>query len=387
MIQGFLAVGMSVVLTMFLVGDLTLSWKNKTKRLLNHDYQLVQNIKGANVALDREKTYLVLSDFHRGNCDEVDYYQDNAKYLYDFLKPYQEGGKTTLILDGDIEDAWGYGSSLCSDFNPRVSIDELIEPTKCHSVSLLEREFKRNNNYYRIYGNHDDIWKKKANVDRSSFLTENSIAVYPGIILFEKETDMKIFVTHGCQGQPVHDAGDCSPLIGKQAEYTWFYFRHIFLKKGIRLKERVLEKARNKFNRQEKYLLDWIKENNVYLVAGHTHLPWGGAKPRVKFLEAELDGIARDKGKLSLLAGKTDSDNKGIEEDFIRKELQELKQQYQINAEYDDKYFNAGCCFAKNCIPYVRISFNEEIKKWQLKLEFVDLPKKKAGETISDLNN
>ena len=126
------------------------------------------------VELDKARKIIVLSDFHRGDGGRADFFKTNKDMLCKILKKKYEDG-FTLVLAGDIEEAWAWGFSLEHGHisHSAKSMNELLDAyTRKSSDEELdvfdwEKMFHKENRYYRIYGNHDDYWKKRLNVDQT----------------------------------------------------------------------------------------------------------------------------------------------------------------------------------------------------------------------------
>jgi predicted phosphodiesterase len=371
------------------------SWRERTFRRMNED--LSEDVSGdyhprLKLILNEETKYYIFSDFHRGNGGDIDYFNPNWNLVNYILSGiYQEGRagkKTALIMLGDIEECWAYGFSLARGNWHKYSMGELnrllhggktIDP---NNIFYWEQKFHADDNYHRIFGNHDDYWKYIPNVE-GSLLDVVGIEVYPGIVfrLIEEGED-KIFVTHGCQGQSLHDVGNSIPPLAKEAERVWYYLKRILLKPGARLRKVDLEEARDKFNKQEQYLVEWAEEKDLYLITGHSHQPYINRKKNLCLHNREINNIVDRhipaiEGKIRMLR-EEDVDikdlvqgefsqeqkidilgihleNKKLEAKFLMEESETFKAQARIEGDRRSLYFDDGCGFAANIISAIEL--------------------------------
>jgi hypothetical protein len=130
------------------------------------------------------------------------------------------------------------------------------------------KKFITEKRYYRIFGNHDDYFRGHALSDG----TDSLAPVYPAVIFEDKEAQIRIFATHGCQGQGLHDAGDQVAAWGVFARYNWLLEILPNDEKGRF--SRQAKKIRADFDRHEQFLYDWANAQHYdFLIAGHTHRP------------------------------------------------------------------------------------------------------------------
>lgn len=256
LIIGSLALS-SVSCCLFLRPTIPISSKKRTAELLSIHTSICPRIP-----FDMNKDKIVFfSDLHRG-MGSKDIFKYNKKLFVKILKHYNRLGYT-LVYVGDIEEGWGFQS----DNTPLILED--------HSEELdVEMEFLKDNRYYRVYGNHDDFYRGHY------FKFKNhSARVYPAIIFEDKEKDFTILITHGCQGQGLHDAGDELASFGVYVKYNWL--AEILLKnvKSEKKLVQIMEERKKKYKSHEKKIVDWVKNDGHgnkrfdILIAGHTHIP------------------------------------------------------------------------------------------------------------------
>lgn len=408
------------------------SWRERTFKRMNEDISDQQSsdryLPTLPVILDKGKKYYIFSDFHRGNGGEVDYFNHNRKMISTILRDIfydnQNKKETSLILAGDIEECWAYGFSLTHGnlFNqPMRDLDKLIETRRNEdedNIFYWEKKFNEEGRYYRIFGNHDDYWKNINNV-ANSLLCRNNIKVYPGIVFrLADNKENKIFITHGCQGQKFHDVGDSIAPLVKRGELYWYYLKRKFKKPGERLRYSELEEAREKLNKQEKHLVDWAEEKNLYLITGHSHQPYINREKKTCIHEREIDNIENRQiptieAKLKMLKVEEHVEipeisqqrlsleekikvleihlnNKRIELGFLKEDLSILKRKISIEGDRKSLYFDDGCCFAANIISAIELVHKDdgiEGEGWYIYLVCWDIIDEKKALLETDTYN
>ncbi|MDQ1351740.1 MAG: hypothetical protein QG657_2045 [Acidobacteriota bacterium] len=217
------------------------------------------------IPFDRDTAKIILfSDLHRG-MGPKDVFKNNKELFRQILSYYYDNG-FTLVLIGDAEEGWGF---------QRDNIPLILD---AHAAEFaFEKKFQAANRYYRIYGNHDDFFRGQL----INFGDQSLQKVYPAIIFSDQTNRFNIFITHGCQGQGLHDAGDELASWGVYAKYNWWL--EIFPKK-LKSEEDLYKQTgliRKDLERHEEMVYQWAlnqkdasgkKKYNI-LVAGHTHIP------------------------------------------------------------------------------------------------------------------
>jgi UDP-2,3-diacylglucosamine pyrophosphatase LpxH len=299
---------------------------------------------------------IMFSDLHRG-MGEKDVFKNNKDLFRQILSYYYDKG-FTLVLIGDLEEGWGF---------QRDNIPLILD---VHAAEFdIEKKFQVENRYYRVYGNHDDFFRGQLINFGEQFLKR----VYPAIIFSDKVNNFNIFITHGCQGQGLHDAGDKLASWGVYVKYNWWL--EIFPKKLKSEKELVekMEAIEKDLERHEKMVYQWTlnqkneagkKKYNI-LVAGHTHIPVFNSYP----VEDLYDVIAQDiesgeyvffndifekEQAAGTLEGLKTADRFKLPGYLTKKMLQKLKAKKDMVKQAnmlerasprDPFYFNTGCGF------------------------------------------
>lgn len=392
------------------------SWKTRTFRRLEQD----TGPPLKTITLDKTKDYYFFSDFHRGDGGNLDYFNPNRKLLSSILEELytgDEGKEAVIFLVGDIEELWAYGFSLRYGDSDSFELNDLLNPQTDQNQGIFswEMKFNQDGRYFRIYGNHDDYWAKEENL-RQSLLGEDDVKVYPAIALkLADDRDYEILVTHGCQGHPLSDINQrISPIVKELELHTWYYLKRIFLKAGERLRPKKLEKTRNKFEKQEKYLVEWADQQQLYMIVGHSHEPYINSQTFDCILEREINNIKdtklpRQRQKIKTvreslfrLRGRDDEqsreayetaqkqmereqihlENLETESTFLQNELARRKREKAVRGLEEgpqDFYFNTGCCFAWNILTAIKLEYQDE--DWHAQLVSWEI---KEGEKLLD---
>jgi len=206
---------------------------------------------------------IMFSDLHRG-MGEKDVFKNNKELFSKILDYYNNNGYT-LVLIGDCEEGWGF---------QRDNIPLIL---KAHAAEFeIEKNFLADNRYHRVYGNHDDFFRGQL----INFEELGLKKVYPAIFFHDQEKKFKIFITHGSQGQGLHDAGDELAACAVYFKYYWLLdISSNKFKSKMALKEKVKATIKS-MERHEKMVYEWALKDNPtkkkicnILVTGHTHIP------------------------------------------------------------------------------------------------------------------
>jgi UDP-2,3-diacylglucosamine pyrophosphatase LpxH len=235
----------------------------RTNRRMNKDIS-----KAGTFPFDGKRDkFVVFSDLHRGaRYEEVDRFRSNVKIYYDALQYYYRNGYK-LILLGDVEEGWGSGNRMDRIFE---SYNEIME---------LERKFIDEGRYFRVYGNHDDFWRKSKRVDKyfnSETASGNKVRVYPALVF--EDNGNHILLVHGCQGHNLRDVGDA---LARFIVYTKFDALKIKSKKSAL-------KRREKMRKQEERILKWADKKKYMVIMGHTHTIYFKSLPKEYFEERAI---------------------------------------------------------------------------------------------------
>lgn len=213
------------------------------------------------ISFDDSSRIVLISDCHRGDNSWTDDFADNQNLLYTALKHYNDN-KFTYIELGDGDELW----------KNRDFID--IRQTYSNIFKML-RYFYLEKRFYAIWGNHDKVKSDPEYVETYLYkyydvrekeykpLFED-IKLHEGLVLKHLETDDRILVTHGHQGDLIND--QFWKLGRFLVRYLWKNLEFLGVKNPT-------SPAKNytKADRLENKLINWSKEKKTMLIAGHTH--------------------------------------------------------------------------------------------------------------------
>ncbi len=299
---------------------------------------------------------VIFSDHHRGTGDGADDFRDCARAYSAALGYYREAGYT-LVLLGDAEDLW--------ECRPGPVVQEY------RNTLLLESEFlkpQQEPRYYRVYGNHDDLWRDSAAINT---YFQSQMPDYPEITVTESlrltltgpgGKVYRFFLVHGHQG--TLDSDKFGKLSRFFVRYAWRPFQRIF-------KIKSTTPARDEHMRSEHdvalytWALNKWKNNDpekTVLIAGHTHQPVFSSKTFVAKLKEELLKLQKEYETTGPLDGEKAELEKRIAEK--RAELEFSRAEHGDSKDNDGYpcYFNTGCCsFSDGDVTGIEI-VNGEIK-------------------------
>ncbi len=215
------------------------------------------------ICFDQSSKIVFMSDCHRGSGTHGDNYLNNSPLTYAALSYYYQG-KFSYIELGDGDELW------------ENSKPDTIILAHSNVFELLSR-FYRAGRYLMLYGNHD---KRKENNQFFRRYYEKQYYesidckcdMFPemtpkeAVILKDYETGNKILLVHGHQGDFLND---------DIWRFTRFLVRHFWKRLeliGV-LDPTSAAKNYQKKKKTERKLSDWADNNNVILIAGHTHRP------------------------------------------------------------------------------------------------------------------
>lgn len=230
----------------------------RTKRRLDGLYREADRI-----CFNDSAKIVLMSDCHRGVGNHGDNFLNNQHLVFAALS-YYNNRRFTYIELGDGDELWE---------NRKY---ELI--IQAHSdIYWLLSQFYCDKRFLMLYGNHD---RKKENprfVQKhcEEYYCESSDChcdLFPGmetkeaVILENRENGYRIFLVHGHQGDLMNDT--LWTITAFLVRYVW---RRLELW-GIQDPTSAAKNYKRK-KKTEKRLSRWADENEVLLVAGHTHRP------------------------------------------------------------------------------------------------------------------
>jgi UDP-2,3-diacylglucosamine pyrophosphatase LpxH len=182
---------------------------------------------------------------------------------YSALKYYYDEGYTYFEL-GDGDELWK---------NKKFSEISSIYTDIFH----LLHTFYTENRLYMLYGNHDivkrypDFVKKNLESYFHSHLNSfeplfENLKAYEGLILKNTDTQTKLLLIHGHQGDILND------IFWKIGRFLSRYFWRRMEFFGYK-DPTSAAKNYNKKRKVERKILEWVVANNQPVIAGHTHRP------------------------------------------------------------------------------------------------------------------
>jgi predicted phosphodiesterase len=213
------------------------------------------------IPFDESSRFVLMSDCHRGDGSWGDNFSNNQNLFFAALSYYYEYGYTYFEL-GDGDELW-----------ENRNIQDIIGT---HSDAFwLMSLFYQNGRFHMLYGNHDIVKKdpKFARTNCDSFYCESNhtkealfpgIEITEGIVLQYRNTDYKILLAHGHQGDILNDT------LWKLARFLVRYLWRPLELLGIRDPTSAAKNNHIK-NSVDKKLIEWAKDENQILICGHTH--------------------------------------------------------------------------------------------------------------------
>ncbi len=231
---------------------------------MNHFKRISKVFKEAyEISFDNESRIVLMSDCHRGTGDWSDTFLKNQNIYFSALMNYYENGYTYIEL-GDGDELWE---------NKRMN--DILEIH--NNVFWILNELYCSGRFHMIYGNHDMIKKEQKFIKKCLCKCLNregvryeplfkDFCVHEGIILKYNNSEKKIFLLHGHQGDLLNDS--LWKLSRFLVRYLWKSLENFGVKDPTRAAKSYKEK-----NKVDKRLSEWAVRENVIVIAGHTHRP------------------------------------------------------------------------------------------------------------------
>ena len=247
----------------------------------------------AELDLDTQNRYIILSDQHKGAGDKADEFDLCRATYRAALMHYLERGYTLIGL-GDCEELW------------ENSFREIFAQ---HGEILdLERAFGKGR-YRRVWGNHDDRWNNRWLVSRELRpLLPADVDPVEAIRfrVLKRGTELgTMILLHGHQG-----TWDSDKFAGPAKWALRFFWRPVvqnFIGLGRQSPSQSVEIS----GEHEKQMRDWALGNpKLMLIAGHTHKAvWPAPTDRpcyvntgcCKFSDGSISGVEIEGGTMHLI--------------------------------------------------------------------------------------
>jgi hypothetical protein len=298
--------------------------------------------------------YIIFSDQHKGARNGADDFR-RCERAYNAALAYYYADDYTLVELGDVEELW--------EERPRP-----VLAAYQHSLMLSAR-FHSAGRYLRIYGNHDDAWSFRDQVQRH--LTDvygKELVVYESVRLRVMEGDRErgnLWLVHGHQGTNTSDR--FSWLSRWFVRFVWRPIQRLFnISLNTPAKDWLLRERHNIA------LYGWAAaQARLLLIAGHTHRPVFKSKSHALQLLEELRAAETRRSSMPHDA----REQRKIAELYAELEWVRAQDQDEPGAEgrvgrvvplERPCYFNTGCCcFADGDITGLEIADGEiRLVRW-----------------------
>lgn len=267
------------------------------------------------IIFNNSHKFILFSDCHRGDNSWEDDFAPNQNIFFHAINSYDKEGFTYIEI-GDGDELW-----------KNKNFEEI---RKAHNhiywklSTFYDEKNREKNRLYLIWGNHNRKWKRQKNVEKYLYNYEEEtgkepgakptikplfkgIKVREGLILHHSETNKKIFLTHGHQGDWLND------------EIWWvgkFVVRNIWKVLQFMGVKDPTSPAKNNTKRDklEKSMAEWIndkkenKEKPDLLIVGHTHRPYQPQTNETPYFNTGscihprcITGIEIEKGEITLI--------------------------------------------------------------------------------------
>jgi UDP-2,3-diacylglucosamine pyrophosphatase LpxH len=317
---------------------------NRSSRSLRAAWQGALFIENFQIKQD---SYVIFSDLHKGDRQiGSDDFQRN-ELIYCHALNYYYDRDYRLVLNGDIEECW--------ECDP----EQVISSYK-KTVFAIEKKFNMKEGYYlRVFGNHDNCWKKERNVNLDLVPAVGKVTCYPAILLGDK-----IFIVHGHQGEIMSDI--CAIGGRMFARFFWKRLQHKFF--YLNTSAASSNAVRN---RRDLRLYSWARENKLLLIAGHTHRAMFASLSKVDQLGHRLLEISH---KLQSPSPDVDPVMLHAQANSLRNQINSSPEEYEKDKEYkrlgehpSPCYFNIGCGIYSNGITAIELDRGKiRLVKWEM---------------------
>ena len=215
------------------------------------------------ISYNADSKFIIMSDTHRGTGTKNDNFKNNKDLFLSALRRYYKDDFTYIEL-GDSEELW-----------ENRDINKIVNTHL--DVYLLFKKFFRKNRLYLIYGNHDMEKKSPKFVEEHfyRYYDEKSrkhkkllygIKMHEAAVLKNEYYDGEVFLLHG------HQVDILNNRFWRLARFLVRYFWRPLQDLGIKDPTRTA-KVYEKKKAVERKMTEWIIENKIMMITGHTHKP------------------------------------------------------------------------------------------------------------------
>lgn len=249
--------------------------------------------------VDASHKYVIVSDVHKESSDDIEagigHFYKNKALFAKVLRHYSNDASWTVVSVGDDEEFW-YSDDLDTESNPMNKIQPIVN-NNSDIYDILSEDYYKNRTprrFVKIRGNHDDVWKKSAAVNKLEANGFPELNIYDyGLI---RRNGKDILLMHGHQFDPYNcDANSffgkfCSNFVGESIDQLNDTITSIFGEsariEGWSLapffrKDEWLEmlgsvetsKISSGLMFDENLIVDKIRQYDCSMIIGHTHDP------------------------------------------------------------------------------------------------------------------
>lgn len=215
------------------------------------------------VPFDDGSKFVFFGDVHRGDDSLSDEFGRNRHIYYHALNYYYQNDFTYVEV-GDGDELWEHPN---------------YEHIRSAHVSVFEmlKSFHKANRLIMLFGNHNMQLRDPKYVKENLYHTYDEyldvkedlfpgLAVHEALLMSHRDSEQKIFVVHGHQGDLINDQlWRVSYIL---IRYIWKFLHIIGVKYAAspaknRTKRHKIEKSYNK----------WNEQRDIMIICGHTHRP------------------------------------------------------------------------------------------------------------------
>lgn len=228
-----------------------------TQRRLDEVYR-----EAPRIAVNHCSRIVCMSDCHRGVGNRGDNFLFNQNVFMAALQYYYDRCFTYMEL-GDGDELW-----------ENIGMKRIVEVH--NDIFELMNRFYRQGRLLQLYGNHDRKKKDQSYVERHcsgccgcgvcSYRLFDGMRVLEGVVLQDQDSGKEILLVHGHQGDLLNDT-----LWWFAAFMVRFVWRKLELL-GVYDPTSAAKNYKKQKN-TEKKLENWAQDNQVMVIAGHTHRP------------------------------------------------------------------------------------------------------------------
>jgi predicted phosphodiesterase len=220
--------------------------------------------KALRIPFTNDSKFIIFSDCHRGDNSFADDFANNRNTFFHALQYYYKNQFTYCEL-GDGDELWE-NRSFKTLFYAHKNVYDLL------------KKFYTEGRLYRLFGNHDMVYRNQKYVAKNLHtyfdkITGQDEPLFPGITIYEslilqhEETSQELFLIHGHQADWMNYRG---------WKFNRFMVRALWRQLQIFGIGDPTSPAKNfkELIKVERRTKKWIAANkNLFTIIGHTHRP------------------------------------------------------------------------------------------------------------------